>query len=79
MTMVKAMVTLDDRSNRVLNIIKAKLGLRNKSETIVWLLERYETELLEPELRPEFVKRMRVRAKEPVVRVESIKDRYGLD
>ena len=79
MTMVKAMVTLDDRSNRVLNIIKAKLGLRNKSETIVWLLERYETELLEPELRPEFVKRMRVRAKEPVVRVKSIKDRYGLD
>jgi len=77
--MVKAMVTLDDRSNRVLNIIKAKLGLRNKSETIVWLLERYETELLEPELRPEFVKRMRVRAKEPVVRVKSIKDRYGLD
>jgi hypothetical protein len=77
--MVKAMVTLDDRSNRVLNIIKAKLGLRNKSETIVWLLERYETELLEPELRPEFVKRMRARAEEPVVRVESIKDRYGLD
>jgi hypothetical protein len=68
--MVKARVTLDDRSNRVLNIIKAKFGLRNKSETIGWLLERYESELLEPELRPEFIKRMRKRAKEPTVEAE---------
>jgi len=59
--MVKALITLDERSNRVLNIIKAKFGHNNKSEAIEWLIERYEEELLEPELRPEFVERMRRR------------------
>jgi len=77
MSMVKALVTLDDRSNRVLNIIKAKFGLRNKSETIGWLLERYESELLEPELRPEFIKRMRKRAKEPTVEVSDYDKHFG--
>ena len=59
--MVKALITLDERSNRVLNIIKAKFGHSNKSEAIEWLIERYEEDLLEPELRPEFVERMRRR------------------
>jgi hypothetical protein len=77
--MVKALITLDDRSNRVLNIIKAKLGHRNKSETIGWLLERYESELLEPELRPEFVKRMLKRAGEPSVEVKDLGEHFGLD
>jgi len=79
MTVVKALVTLDDRSNRVLNIIKAKFGFKNKSETIGWLLERYEAELLEPELRPEFVKRVRRRAREPTVEVTDFGKHFGLD
>lgn len=77
--MVKTLVTLDERTNRVLNIIKAKFGFRNKSEAIEWLLERYETELLEPELRPEFVKKMRKRAREPTVEVTDIGKHFGLD
>ena len=77
--MVKALITLDDRSNRVLNIIKAKFGQRNKSEAIVWLIGRYESELLEPELRPEFIKRMGKRAKEPDVEVKDLGEHFGLD
>ena len=77
--MVKALITLDERSNRVLNIIKAKLGYRNKSEAIEWLIERYEGELLEPELRPEFIKRMDKRAEEPTVEVKDLGEHFGLD
>ena len=76
--MVKALITLDERSNRVLNIIKAKFGHRNKSEAIEWLIDRYETELLEPELRPEFVRRMQRRATEPTVEVKDLGEHFGL-
>ncbi len=77
--MVKALITLDERTNRVLNIIKAKFGHSNKSEAIGWLIERYESELLEPELRPEFVKRMEKRAKEPTVEVDDLGEYFGID
>ncbi len=77
--MVKALVTLDDRTNRVLNILKAKFGFRNKSETIGWLLERAEQELLEPELRPQYIRKMRRRAKEPTVEVKDLGRHFGLD
>ena len=77
--MVKALITLDERTNRVLNIIKAKFGHSNKSQTIEWLIERYESELLEPELRPEFVKRMERRASEPTVEVDDLGEHFGID
>jgi hypothetical protein len=57
--MVQAMINIDERSNRVLNIIKAKYGFRDKSETIDFVLSDYEANRLEPELRPEFIKRIR--------------------
>jgi len=74
-----ALITLDERTNRVLNIIKAKFGHRNKSEAIGWLIERYESELLEPELKPEFVKRMQKRAMEPTVEVDDLGEQFGID
>jgi len=77
--MVKALITLDDRNNRILNIIKAKFGHSNKSEAIEWLIERYESELLEPELHPEFIKRMSKRASEPLVEVNDLGEHFGLD
>ena len=56
--MVQAMINIDERSNRVLNIIKAKYGFKDKSQTIDFVMSNYEENFLEPELRPEFVKRM---------------------
>ncbi|HLD18943.1 MAG TPA: DUF2683 family protein [Candidatus Nanoarchaeia archaeon] len=53
--MVKAIVDISDRSNRVLNVIKAKYGLRDKSQAIDMMSEQYESQLLEPELRPEYI------------------------
>ncbi|MEM3401805.1 MAG: DUF2683 family protein [Candidatus Hadarchaeales archaeon] len=40
-----------------MNIVKAKYGLKDKSEAIRKIAEEYEEMLLEPALRPEFIKK----------------------
>jgi hypothetical protein len=52
--MVQAVINIDEHANRVLNIIKAKFGLRDKSEAINLVVTEYEQTALEPELRPEY-------------------------
>ena len=61
--MVKAIVELDEHSNRVINVVKAKYGLRDKSEAIEKIVIDYEHEIMEPEFRPEFVQSV-IEAKE---------------
>jgi len=39
--MVQALIELDENENRVLNIVKAKLGLNDKSEAIKVLIDHY--------------------------------------
>lgn len=58
MYMVQAMININEHVNRVLNIIKAKYGLKNKSEAIEVAVHEYEEECLEPELRPEYTKKL---------------------
>ena len=54
--MVKSIVDLSERENRVINVVKAKYGLKDKSQALSIILKRYEECELEPQLRPEFVK-----------------------
>ena len=56
--MVKAMVNINESGNRILNIVKAKENLRDKSGAINLVLDYYGKELLEPELRPEYLKKL---------------------
>jgi hypothetical protein len=53
--MPKAVVELSDHANRVVNVVKARDGLRGKSEAIESIVIAYEEQLLEPAFRPEFV------------------------
>ena len=53
--MVQAVLKLSEHANRVLNVVKAKYGFRDKSEAIEQVTMEYEEEILEPELRPEFI------------------------
>ncbi len=69
--MPTAIVDLKERTNRVINIIKAKYGLRDKSSAIDKLAEEYEEEVLEPSLRPEYIEKLGRIAKEKSI---SIKD-----
>ncbi len=52
--MVQAVINIDEHANRVLNIVKAKFGLKDKSEAINLVVSEYEQIALEPELRPEY-------------------------
>jgi hypothetical protein len=56
--MVKAIVNIDENANRILNIVKAKENLKDKSDAINMILNLYGREMLEPELRPEFIKEL---------------------
>jgi len=56
--MVQAMININEEANRVLNIIKAKYGLKDKSEAINLVVIEYEENVLEPELRPEYKKKL---------------------
>ena len=53
------MVNIDERTNRILNVVKAKYGLKDKSEAIQVAMKQYEEELLEPEFRPEFIAKLK--------------------
>ena len=53
--MVQAIIKISDRSNRILNIVKAKYGLRDKSQAINVLAKNYEEFILEREFKPEYV------------------------
>ncbi|MFA6088402.1 MAG: DUF2683 family protein [Candidatus Woesearchaeota archaeon] len=56
--MVQAMINIDENTNRVLNIVKAKFGLKDKSEAINMVVSDYEQNSLEPNLRPEYVEKL---------------------
>lgn len=72
--MVQAVVDLSDYSNRVLNIVKAKLDFKRKDEALNYIVKEYGEELLEPELRPEYVQTALKIQKQEVVRVGSVEN-----
>jgi hypothetical protein len=52
--MVQAIVNLGEHEDRLLTIVRGKFGLKNKSETVNFIINQYGDELLEPQLRPEY-------------------------
>lgn len=48
--MVQATINIDEHTNRILNVIKAEYGLKDKSSAIYLMATQYEGEILEPEL-----------------------------
>ena len=70
--MVQAMININEEANRVLNIIKAKYGLRDKSEAINLVVKEYEENFLELELRPEYIGKALKIHKQNSIRVRNI-------
>ncbi len=56
--MVQAVINIQEETNRVLNIVKAKFGLKDKSQAIELVVAEYQENFLEPELRPEYVEKI---------------------
>ncbi len=74
--MVKAIVDIDERANRILNIVKAKEDLKDKSDAINLVVSIYGREMLEPELRPEFIKELLEAQREETVKVSDLSKHY---
>ncbi len=72
--MVQAVVNISERANRVLNIVKAKYTLKDKSQAIDVMAYAYEEELLEPELKPEFAANLQRIQRGPFKRINSLNE-----
>jgi mannitol/fructose-specific phosphotransferase system IIA component len=76
--MVKAMIEIDENTNRVLNIVKAKYGLQDKARAIEFVVNKYIEEENEPELRPEFIKKMKEIEKQKSIKVKDFLQHYSV-
>ena len=56
--MVQSIVNLGEHEDRILTIVKGKYGLKNKSDAVNLIIEKFGEEMLEPELRPEYKKEL---------------------
>ena len=76
--MVQAMINISSEANQILNIVKAKHNLKDKSKALEIVILGYGTEMLEPELKPEFIEKMKKRQLEPAVKISDFKKHFNL-
>ncbi len=69
---VQAIISISDHANMVLNVVKAKYGLRDKSEAINMMAEQYEENVLEPQLRPKYVEKVKQIQREVPIKVGTV-------
>lgn len=70
--MVQAIINLGEYEDRILTILKGKFGFKNKSEAINFVIDKYQEEFLEPELKPEYVKKLNTIKKQKGIKFKSI-------
>ena len=56
--MVQAMIEIPKEANQILNIVKARYNLKTKSEAIAKIVIECGGNILEPELRPEYLEKL---------------------
>ena len=72
--MVKAIIDIDVSTNRILGIIKAEFGLKDKSQAINVMAREYEELVFEPKIRPSYLKKLKKISKEKTIHIGTIKD-----
>jgi hypothetical protein len=77
--MVKAMIDIDEHTNQILNIIKAKYDLPDKSQAINLVVNQYEEEILEPAFKPEYAEKLKKIIKGRHVKVRNLAKHLGLE
>ena len=76
--MVNALIKLDENTNRVLNIVKAKYGLKDKGQAIQVIVKEYVEFENEPELKPEFIEKIHRTEHLKGIKVDNFAKKYGL-
>lgn len=72
--MVQNVINIGIEEDRILNIVKAKYGLKNKSDAVAVLVRIYEEKFLEPELRPEYIEKLKRIRKEKGIPFRNISE-----
>lgn len=73
------MIKISNQANQILNIVKAKNNLNDKSEAIELVIKEYGKDIMEPQLRPEFIEKMKRREKESTIEIKDFKKHFGLN
>jgi hypothetical protein len=77
--MVNALIKLDENTNRILNLVKAKYNLKDKGEAVNVVVSKFIEMQNEPELRPEFIEMMGKIERQRSVVVEDFAKRYHIN
>ena len=72
--MIQALIKISTHTNHILNIIKAKYALNNKSEAIDLMAQQYEETILEPELKPVYVEKAKQIQEQEAIEVGGVAD-----
>jgi hypothetical protein len=72
--MVQAMIEIPNEVNQILNIVKARYNLKTKSEAIAKIVIECGANILEPELRPEYLEKLQRIRKGKYFKFNSIED-----
>ncbi len=72
--MVQAMIEIPEEANHILNIVKARYNLKTKSEAIAKIVVEYGGNILEPELRPEYLEKLQKIEKEKGISFKNISE-----
>ena len=72
--MVQAMIEIPEEANQILNIVKARYNLKTKSEAIAKIVIECGGNILEPELRPEYLEKLQKIEKEKGVSFKNISE-----
>lgn len=70
--MAQAIVSLGEHEDRILTIVKGKYGFKNKSDAMNFVIDKFEQEILEPELRPEYLEKLEKIRKGKYIKFNSI-------
>lgn len=72
--MVQAMIEISEEANQILNIVKARYNLKTKSEAITKIVIECGGNILEPELRPEYLEKLQKIEKEKGISFKNISE-----
>ena len=77
--MVKAIISIDKETNRLLNILKAEYGLKDKSQAINKMAKEFKKFVkIEPEIRPEYLRKLKRIQKQKRIRIDNFAKQFGL-
>jgi len=69
--MVKAIAEIDEEANKVINVLKAQYGLKDKSQAINEMAKQYKALVLESRIRPEYLRKFERIQRGPIIRIGS--------